>query len=58
MAREGRYAALAEGLVAHHYDRRYAHAARGDRTAAATIRLADLTDDALRDAIPRVLAAT
>ena len=55
LAAEGRHAALAEGLVEHHYDRRYKHALRGDRTPVGTVRLADLGDDALRDAVPEVL---
>ncbi|UWQ20171.1 tRNA 2-selenouridine(34) synthase MnmH [Jannaschia sp. W003] len=57
LAREGRFAALAEGLIEHHYDRRYKHALRGERAPVATLRLDDLDAASLRAAVPQVVAA-
>lgn len=55
LAQDGQYADLAEGLIAHHYDRKYKHALRGERSPLTTLSLPDLADETLQAAVPRLL---
>ena len=56
LAAEGRHAALAEALIAEHYDPRYASPSRVARTVAGTVALPDLTAGDLERGAARVLA--
>jgi tRNA 2-selenouridine synthase len=55
LARDGRFAALAEALIAAHYDPRYRRPAAAGRTELGTIPVARLDADGLTDAAARVL---
>lgn len=56
LAAEGRYVALAETLIAEHYDPRYASPARVRRTVTGTVRLAGLGEADLARAAEQALA--
>ena len=55
MAASGDYAALAEGLIEHHYDPRYARS-EAQRPAACRLELADISLDALTRAAEKLIA--